>query len=326
MKIKHPLLTLLLVSTLLQTANAQREDLTGDRDFFLKQEKLYQGWLDHSGIGKTLRVKAIEVDQQEVALYLAFPNENADSVIAAWAQLKKDYGALNTGFSLEQALFYKMLHLMELRQSAANVQLYDTYDTRKEPCFYRGIHAKEGVLQVDSSGCRSKHLDIFMSPSDLKMAKKPTNASFQKQYTQQYVFDKIHQYAKQRYERETCFERHPKVSEPQIDGNIMRFEVTDLCKEVLKDAANPDVCAFLNNYVKPCNWITREKLTFTFIYQSKESAFQLKCELEGKVGSGYYDQVGRGGYLDMEIDFDGYLTDYVEKDLQYALKKAITGQ
>jgi len=158
-----------------------------------------------------------------------------------------------------------------------------------------------------------------MSPGDLKAAKKPSNSAFQKQYTQQYVFDKVYQYAKQRYEREICFERHPKVSVPQIDGNVMRFEVTDLCKEVLKNARNPDLCAFLDKYVKPCNWITREKLTFTFVYQIKDNGFHLKCDLEGKVGSGYYDEVGRGGYYDMEIDFDGYLTDYATT-LQYQLK------
>ncbi len=298
---------------------SQPEDLRKDQSFFFQKQILYQQWLDYNGLGKTLRVRDMEVESQQVALYIDFPSENADSVQAAWIQLKKDYQALNTGLSLEKALFYKMLHLMELRQSAANIQLYDTYDTRKEPCFYRGIYFKNDVFQVDSSGCKSKSLDIYVSPNDLKSAKKPSNGAFQKQYTQQYVFDKIHQYARQRYERTVCIGRYPKVSAPQIDGNIMRFEVTDLCKEVLKDAQNNEFCAFLNQYVKPCNWIQREKLTFTFIYQAKDNAFQLKCELEGKVGSGYYDQVGRGGYLDMEIDLDGYLTDYAKK-LQYELK------
>ncbi len=298
---------------------AQREDLTRDQAFFHQQEILYQQWLDHSGLGKTLRVRTAEVEPQQVALYLAFPTENADSASAAWTQLKKDYRTLNTGISLEQALFYKMLHLMELRQSAAVLQLYDTYDTRKEPCFYRGVYVKDGAFRVDSSGCKSKSLNIYMSPGDLSAAKKPSNTAFQKQYTQQYVFDTVHRYAKRRYEQKTCAERAPQVSAPQIDGNILRFEVTDLCKEVLKDSKDNAFCAFLNKYVKPCNWIQREKLTFTFVYQAKDNAFQLKCELEGKIGSGYYDAVGRGGYLDMEIDFDGYLSDYATK-LQYELK------
>ena len=123
----------------------------------------------------------------------------------------------------------------------------------------------------------------------------------------------------------TCENRTPAVSLPMIDGNLMRFEVTDLCKEVLKDESNNTICDFLSKYVKPCNWIKREKLTFSFTYQPREGSFILKCEVEGKVGSGFYDQVGRGGYLDMEIDFDGSLKDYADK-LQYELKNAILGQ
>lgn len=301
------------------TLSAQQKDLQQDRSFFLQQHRLYQQWLDHNGMGKMLHVKEVEVESHLVSIYLATPYENSDSVRAAWTQLEKDYQALNTGLSLKYALYYKMLQLMELEKDQANVQLFDTYNPLKVPCFYWSVFSKNNVIQVDSNNCRAKTIDIYFSPSDLKSARKPSNATFQKQYTQQYVFDKIHQYVKQRYERAACTGRNPKVSAPQIDGNIMRFEVTDLCKEVLKDTKNNDLCEFLNKYVKPCNWIQREKLTFTFIYQPKDNAFQLKCELEGKVGSGYYDQVGRGGYLDMEIDFDGYLTDYATK-LQYELK------
>ncbi|MBK8194294.1 MAG: hypothetical protein IPK76_14180 [Lewinellaceae bacterium] len=322
MKKSNQLLFAIVMLALASPLFAQKEDLTKDTVFFIQQAKLYQRWLEHNGLGKTLHVKTIEVEPQQIALYLAFPTENADSVSAAWMQLKKDYAAQNTGLSLEQELFYKMLHMMEVRQSAANVQLYDTYDTRKEPCFYRGIYVKDGVFKIDTGGCKSKRMDVYISPGDLSGAKKHSVEAFQKQFTQEYVFDKIHRYARQRYERKTCENRTPVVSPQQIDGNMMRFDVVDLCKEVLKDEQNSSICAFLSKYVKPCNWIKREKLTLTFIYQSNSNGFLLKCEVEGKVGSGFYDEVGRGGYLDMEIDFDGYLTDYANK-LQYELKQAI---
>ncbi len=304
------------------TLSAQTEDLTQDTAFFKTQGLEYQRWLDHSGLGKSLRVRVVEVEPQQVALYLEFPTTKVDSVRAYWETIKKDYGRLNTGLTLEQALFYKMVYMMEVRQSYANVQLYDTYDTRVEPCFYRGIYIKDGHLVVDSSGCKSKKVDIYLSPSDLKGTKKPTLSEFRRKYTQEYVFEQVHEYAKKRYEQQVCVKRYPKVSSIQIDGNIMRFEVTDLCKEVLKDAKNDDICAFLNRHVKPCNWIKREKLNFTFVYQIHDGGFLLKCEIEGKVGSGFYDEVGRGGYLNMEIDFDGYLTDYATK-FQNDLKEAL---
>lgn len=302
--------------------SAQQEDLTKDAVFFHKQGDEYQRWLNHTGLGSTLRVRTVEVEPQQVALYLQFPTSNEDSVRAYWEQAKVDYRRLNTGLTLEQALFYKMVYMMEVRQSYANVQLYDTYDTRVEPCFYRGIYIKDGHLAVDSSGCKSKIVDIYLSPSDLSGAKKPSLNEFQRKYTQEYVFDRVYQYAKRRYEQQTCVNRYPKVSPPQIDGNVMRFEVIDLCKEVLKDAQNDAFCDFLNRYVKPCNWIQREKLSFTFVYQVHDGGFLLKCEIEGKVGSGFYDEVGRGGYLNMEIDFDGYLTDYANK-FQTELKNAL---
>ena len=149
--------------------------------------------------------------------------------------------------------------------------------------------------------------------------------TFQKQFSRQYVFDKILQYAKQRYERKTCENRNPTVGAPQIDGNVMRLEITDLCKEVLKDEQNNTICAFLNKFLKPCNWIKREKLSFIFVYEVNDGGFLLKCELDGKVGSGFYDQVRRGGYLDMEIDFNETLKDYAEK-MKYELKQAIIGR
>lgn len=317
--------TLLLLPLALVCAHAlpaQSEDLTRDQIFFDQQKQQYQRWLDHNGMGKTLQARDLRVEPQRVSLFLAFPSENADTVSAAWTQLKKDYAAQNTGLSLEQALFYKMLHLFELQPPNAAVVLYDTYDTARDPCFYRAVFVQDESLHVDSSGCQSKKLDIYVSPSDLGGTKKTSVAAFQRQFSQTVVFDKIHRYAKKRYEQKTCEGRYPAVSAPFIDGNVMRFEVTDLCKQVLKDAQNNTLCAFLNKYIKPCNWIKREKLGFTFSYQTKDNGFQLKCEVEGKVGSGYYPEVGRGGYLDMEIDFDGYLKDYAEK-LQYELKQAI---
>lgn len=316
------LLPALFLFVIAQPLVAQREDLTKDKVFFSKQSEQYQRWLEHTGLSRGLKVRTVEVEPQQLALYLEFPTDDPDTVAAVWDRLKTDYAKLNTGLSLERALFFKTLQFMEVRQSVANVQLYDTYDTRKEPCFYRGIYVKDAQLVVDSSGCKSKKVDIYMSPGDLQGVKKPSPAEFQRKYAQDIVFDKIYQYAKQRYERQTCVNRHPSVGAPQTDGNVMRFEVTDLCKEVLKDAQNDVFCDFLNRYFKECNWIQREKLSFTFVYQAKDNGFVLKCEVEGKVGSGFYDEVGRGGYFDMEIDFDGYLEDYAKR-LQSELKQVL---
>lgn len=104
--------------------NAQ--DLTPDTAFFRKQAKLYQRWLDHSGLGKMLRVKGEEVQPHQVALYLAFPTENFDTVSAIWERLKIDFDALGRR-SLEEELFYKMVQLFELKPTEAYLRLNDSY-------------------------------------------------------------------------------------------------------------------------------------------------------------------------------------------------------
>jgi len=315
-------LSLLLLLFCVQVLDAQTDDLTHDRAFFFDQSKLYQRWLDQSGYGKTLRVRTIEIEPQQLALYLEFHYANADSVAAAWQKLKTDFERQSGGKTFEQELFFKMVQIMEIRQSVGNVQLYDNYNLRQEPCFVRAIYFKDERVRVDSSGCKAQKLDIKLTPNDFSGAKKPALSAFQKRFGQDSVFTKIHDYALRRYQKKVCDNRNPKVSPPQIDGNVLRFEVEDLCKEVLKDETNWTVCEWLKKLGKPCNWIKREKLTFTFAYQQTPDGFHLKCEVEGKVGSGFYDSVKRGGYLDMEIDFKGYFEDYA-RNLQYELKNAI---
>ena len=116
---KKLLLSLLLLSLLHHSTSAQIEDLTKDSEFFQKQAQLYQRWLDHSGLGKLLKVHTIEVKPQELSLYLAFPFEDIDSVATAWKLLKTSYDRAHP-VTLEQELFYKLVNLMEVRQSLAD--------------------------------------------------------------------------------------------------------------------------------------------------------------------------------------------------------------
>jgi hypothetical protein len=93
---------------------------------------------------------------------------------------------------------------------------------------------------------------------------------------------------------------------------VLRFEVTDLCKVVLVDETNPVICDWLVARLKPCNWIKRELLTFTIVYEPRDYGFNLNVEIDGKVGSGIYERVRRGGYYSMEVDFDDYLERYAD--------------
>ena len=94
--------------------------------------------------------------------------------------------------------------------------------------------------------------------------------------------------------------------------DVLRFRATDLCREVLTDAANPTLAKILNNFGLGVNWVKREKLDILIAYEELPKGFKLTITIDGKYGSGLYNQVGRGGYYSMEGDFDEYLENYAD--------------
>jgi hypothetical protein len=300
---------LILASPL--AVQGQIEDLTRDMDFFQNQKAAYQRWLDHAGLGATLRVYELDVKPQRISLYLAFAYQDIDSVIVAWTQLKAAFEKTRP-LSLEQELFYKMTQMMEVRQSLADVQIYDTYDLRKEPLFSRAIYFEDGRVQVQESNPKSKIREIAIRPASFAKMKKMTQENIRQEYDRKAVYDKIYEYAQKRYEKKVCEQRYPKVLLLESDESL-RFEVEDLCREVLTHEANPALCGILSAIGYDCNWVKRELLTFTIVYKESSDGFRLSIEIDGKYGSGFYSNVRRGGYLNMEIDFDSYLERYADK-------------
>lgn len=159
---------------------------------------------------------------------------------------------------------------------------------------------------------KSKIREVNIKSDDFKDMKKMSVQAFQQKFDRKTVYEKIHSYAKQKYERKTCDQRNPKLRLLESEG-VLRFEITDLCREVLTDEANPLLCKILRNFGYDCNWVKRELLIFTVIQRETPTGFQLHLEIDGKYGSGFYENVRRGGYLSMEIDFDDYLERYADQ-------------
>jgi hypothetical protein len=67
-----------------QALSAQIEDLREDADFFNKQKTIYQRWLDSSGLGEVLHVETIDVQEQQLSLYLGFTYNDIDSIVRSW--------------------------------------------------------------------------------------------------------------------------------------------------------------------------------------------------------------------------------------------------
>ena len=115
-------------------------------------------------------------------------------------------------------------------------------------------------------------------------------------------------YAKERFERTSCAERYPEVRVLE-DRDVLRFKVVDLCKEVLKDESSV-VCGWLRSFGFDCNWAKRELLTFIITHEETLDGIRLKVTIDGKIGSGFYANVRRGGYISMEPDRDEELSEY----------------
>ncbi len=317
MKLHRPVYILLILYMSFLTLSAQPNelgqpgDLTKDIAFFEKQKELYQKWLEHTGLAPTLSVEAIDVSKDRLSLYLKLPYQEVDSIIAAWDVVKSTFEKTHA-ITLEQQLFYKLVQLMEVRQGRVDVQVYDTYDLRKEPLFFRGIYfdADSGKVLVSTSDPKSEIRKIVFAPVNLRGMKKPSIEQLRQRMSRQVVFDKILSYAKNRYEYTPCEDRNPQLSVLET-GEVLRFEVQDLCREVLTDAANPLLCQMLNPLGLDCNWVKRELLNFIITYELLQNGVQLTIEIDGKFGSGFYGRIERGGYIAMDQEPDLY--EYLER-------------
>jgi len=304
-------------------AGAQPEDLTRDTEFFNRQKDIYQRWLNHSGLGEVLHVESIGVKEQRLSLYLGFPYSDIDSIVRAWEALKREFEA-ERPISLEQQLFYKAANLMEVRQSLVDVQVYDTYDLRQEPLFFRGIYFEDGQVKVEESNPKSKIKEVYISPASFKGMKGMSEAQFRQAFSREAVYEKVLEYARKRYGSTGCEQRYPKVRVLENEA-VLRFEVEDLCREVLTDEANPLLAQILNSCCgQDYNWVKRELLAFIATHRELPDGkgFLLTIEIDGKYGSGIYEKVRRGGYLSMEIDFDDYLERYADS-FREEVKKVI---
>jgi hypothetical protein len=319
---------------------AQNEDLTQSTTFFQQQAQEYQHWLDQSGIGAVLRLQVIEPRPQELPLYLAFRYKNIDSIKVAWKTLKRQFDAANAT-TLEHALFYKLIFLMEVPDTLANIQIYNSYEPDGVILFFRGIYFDGKKVVVDSSGSRAAETSLSITLGELRpFFKGTTNSTNSKadeasfllrleelkpffkgtteqlkaQFSKRAVFYRIYQFAKQRYESKYQPYRKPRV-EVRDSFDLLRFEVKDLSREVLTDADQPYWCNLLRRWkISDCNWVKREMLTFLVDY--KESApgiFRIGINIDGKVGSGYYEQIRDNGYRPMDEDFKTYLDNYAKK-------------
>ena len=283
-------------------------NLVGDTAFFNQQAKLYQGWLDKTGIGSLLKVGGIEIRRNKIFVGLVAKKDKAQNFRNHWDQWSKDYVKINA-ISLEQRLFYKLYHMLEVDQEQIEL---DIYDQSPRFCHRIIVSFHDGKVDAYNQACRAKDREIEVSPTSFYEPNSMTFEAIQKKFNRRAVYNSILDYSRKKYEKSKCELRYPEVTVLE-QGEVLRFIVTDLCKEVLIDEGDPWICRVLKRFNHQCNWIKREKLEFLITFQNIPSGIKIGVQIDGKYGSGYYENVKRGGYHLMDNDFDDYLEDYADR-------------
>lgn len=296
-----------------------QESLLKDTAFFREQTKLYQKWLEEEGLSQVFEIRDFlilpqnKVKDVHLSLRLRFLVQEKDSALRIWAGANQQY-LQNEKIPLQEALFDKMTYFMQVPEDNASIQI-QLLDGR------RGIFIYLDESKLVIEGTEQKSIEPDPISISLKhTGKKMTQAQFDAKYTNEYVLGQVFAFAQNRYQKQkaTCKGRQARVQKLRSAENQLRFEVLDLCLEVLTDEQESPICGFYQMLGGDCNWKTREWLTCTFTYLPNPTSggFSLHLRVDGKVGSGYYDALPRSAYHDMETDYKEYLERYADKIME----------
>lgn len=303
---------LLFLVLLIIFCGAGKAQTNSNDKILIDPADIYQAWLERSELDRVLRVEEVSNSApDETYLKLGFVTKDYSRVMVEWEELKRAY-AEQSPLPFEEKLFYRAVHLLGVEEEQLILIIQDIYDEWEEPCFIRTIKLAGGAINNEATNCLSKIRDIEVSSEELNKVERLSVTEISTEQSRRALYDHIISFAKKKYSSTDCDARNPEVKVTQ-NNHLLRFKVTDLCKEVLIHEENPTVCQVLKRFGYDCNWIKRELLSFTIIQQKTNTGYRLYCELEGKYGSGIYQEVKDAGYIDMEADFDSYLEDYADR-------------
>lgn len=322
---KKQILLLLIILPIFIVAQPE-SNLQNDKATFVEKSIEYDKWLKSTGLGKVLRVETVRVTDDALSLDLGFYTTNADSVVVLWNALKRDFERQDRGVTLEEELFYKMVYFMEIKPTQGYVQLFNSFDTKNDlyVCFRRSMKYENNKVFVDSGGCKTVIKDFEVSAKDLSNLKGVSKGDFAKRSSKYAVLNKIQNYVQTRFTRQQCEYRYPQIEWMNTNDELW-FTVKDLCKEVLIDETNPWWCSVLTPMCESCkNCIKREYVEMHVNYAETPTGYRVYLKIDAKFGSGWYNEVKRGAYKNMELDYKSYVERYAERfknDLFNELRK-----
>lgn len=289
--------------------------------FFEKQASEYQRWLDAKGYGAALKVERVRlkvnrngtIDSTELELFLLLRATDADTAIAKWNRMKKDFDTADD--SLEAILYRTFVHKMEIPDSQGNIQIYVR---NKYASYIKDNHIwiwqENGRIVTEKrvAVTKAKSFEISVPYSVKQTGKgKSSKVSASKRRSANEVFDIVLKHVKNLMLEHPKYRKELNDRKPHIENDsartatTLKFTVADMGKEVLTDQSR-----YIWETWVGINTIAMERLYFYFEYiPAADGGYSLKCTIDGKFGSGVF-KPRTSGYMNMEPDFDDFFEKY----------------
>jgi len=282
----------------------------------------FDAWMQRIGLNQALVIKDLTIKNDSAILRLTFKSIQPDSMVKAWTQIKYLFETKN-GCLLEEQLFYKLLHLTNVKPINAVIEIRDIFpknkDEAKKVNFKNIISYNQDKKMVESKNKIFKSKETFqITYSELSNMTTWKIDIANVNPTRKEAYDKIIAYAREFYKA--------KISKPDknfvannyyIANQYLEFEVRDLTSEVLtqsqratelKDAffqsINKDIC-------------TKEYIKFKFSFQTIPNGISLTLKIEGRFANAPYDLMDWKKCMNMEPLFvqqiDQYTQDFIER-------------
>lgn len=277
----------------------------GNADFYEAARMKYQKWLDGVGIGKGLNAFSYEIRNDTLLLLFVGCRMGPDSAKAYWDRLSVDYAASAKGEALSAAMFEKIGWYFELPGRRTRLYLTDNDKALPSRCWEARVLPPRGaggapVYEEKKYDCgfKSQDFPVVVGPQDMSGARLPAVAEFTKKMDKKAVFQRLKPWLVARFQK------------PQPDGgwshirfsdewNTLRFEITDLRKEVIDNAESGWLCEVLCR-CRTCLPVERIdiKITYTALNDGT-GGFELNATVSAMYGSGVF-KPGEGGWHDLD--------------------------
>jgi hypothetical protein len=270
---------------------AQQKLSEKDDAFFEAQKPYYQAWLEAHNLSSVIRTDQVFTDTiaNTLTIQLMLNYQTADSAIVAYDKLKEKFYNANS-LPLEEALFYKATQLMELPSVQTFVEIRDKASCRK----IKIALANDGIA-INTSACKALGDEIKIKipehKGDVALVRNVNNikrVDSQENFAifQQSVLKKVKSAAEQHYAK-----KEGKFTFWGIQNGVLRFEVSDIQKEVLADGN-----LMFDKY---------EYIVFTVSCQQDREDTKVKFMIDAKSGASFPWKPRLSAFTPIDADKEG---------------------